>query len=80
MFNQIPIHVKDLFTKKEIKELKTVTMPADFIRSSVNSDLYSIQGDPIWFDKNDGVIFNSGSKEIEIPLKLAKKKFPNENF
>lgn len=65
---------------KEQKNSKTIRMNADHIRDSVTSKLYSVQGDPIWFRKDEGVTYHAQTKEIEIPLKLAKKKFPNENF
>ncbi len=61
------------------KQKKTIRLKATFIRNSVNSNLYSIYGEPEWFNKNE-VTFHEDSQEIEIDLKLAKKRFPNENF
>lgn len=64
-------------SKNRVK--KTIKLNAVYIRSSVNSDLYSVYGEPEWFGKGEHT-FDSKSNEIEIDLKLAKKRFPNENF
>lgn len=62
---------------KEIEN--SVVIEAEFIHENEKSYLMDCEGDERWFPKKEVNVFRDRN-ELEIPVWLAKRYFPNENF
>jgi hypothetical protein len=61
------------------KKNDTIVIEAEFIRETKTSMLMDCEGDPEWFPKSQ-VTFNAEKKELTLPIWLARKTFPNEQY
>jgi hypothetical protein len=54
-----------------------IIIEATLIKKLDKATLFDCEGDKIWISNNN-YKYNPDSKDLEIPLWLAKEKFPNE--
>lgn len=66
-----------IIKKMTLKSNDIIKIKAEFVREKGEGVLLDCEEDLVWFPKKD-IKFNQKEEELELPVWLYKKSFPNE--